>query len=64
MAKEKVRAQCPRCGSLIRWEGNPYRPFCSQRCRLIDLGMWVDERYRIDGETVDDDLKEGRGEGL
>jgi endogenous inhibitor of DNA gyrase (YacG/DUF329 family) len=63
MAKEKVRTPCPRCGSLIRWEGNPYRPFCSQRCKLIDLGRWIDEQYRIDGEKAnDDDQKEGRGE--
>jgi endogenous inhibitor of DNA gyrase (YacG/DUF329 family) len=64
MAQEEVRARCPRCGSFIRWEGNPYRPFCSERCKLIDLGMWVDEHYRIDGEKAGDDQKEGRGEGV
>jgi len=26
---------------------NPYRPFCSQRCKLIDLGQWATENYRI-----------------
>jgi endogenous inhibitor of DNA gyrase (YacG/DUF329 family) len=37
------------------WEGNPHRPFCSLSCRLIDLGVWLDERYRIVTETVPDD---------
>lgn len=61
MAEEEVRAQCPRCGVMIRWEGNPYRPFCSERCKLIDLGQWVDEQYRIEGEKASDaDEKEGR----
>ena len=63
MAEEEVRAQCPRCGTIVHWEGNPYRPFCSERCKLIDLGRWVDGQYRIDGEkAADDDQKEGRGE--
>jgi hypothetical protein len=46
-----MRYRCPRCGKMIHWEGNPYRPFCSQRCKLIDFGMWIDEGYRITGET-------------
>jgi endogenous inhibitor of DNA gyrase (YacG/DUF329 family) len=35
------------------WKNNPHRPFCSDRCRLIDLGAWGQERYRIPGEEVD-----------
>lgn len=50
MVEEKVTARCPRCGRVIRWEENPYRPFCSQRCKLIDLGKWIDEEYRLAGE--------------
>jgi uncharacterized protein len=39
---------CPHCGRPVVWgEESPYRPFCSARCRLIDLGDWLDERYRI-----------------
>jgi endogenous inhibitor of DNA gyrase (YacG/DUF329 family) len=34
----------------VPWEGNAYRPFCSERCRLIDLGAWTTERYRIPAE--------------
>jgi uncharacterized protein len=29
------------------WEGNSFRPFCSERCKLIDLGNWASERYRV-----------------
>ena len=43
---KKVR--CPQCGKLTRWEGNPYRPFCSEHCQLIDLGQWLSEGYRLE----------------
>ena len=45
-----MKVQCPHCGKVVEWEGNPYRPFCSERCRLIDLGKWLDEEYRIPSE--------------
>jgi endogenous inhibitor of DNA gyrase (YacG/DUF329 family) len=38
---------CPKCRKPVKWEGNDYRPFCSERCRLLDLGAWVEEGYRI-----------------
>lgn len=39
---------CPQCGKpAIVAEDNPYRPFCSRRCKLIDLGDWLDESNRI-----------------
>src|SRR4029453_10156484 len=46
------RARCPRCGTAVAWAGNPNRPFCSLTCRLIDLGAWLDERYRIPGPEL------------
>jgi endogenous inhibitor of DNA gyrase (YacG/DUF329 family) len=46
---------CPQCGTLIAWStDNPYRPFCSERCKLIDLGAWANERYRIADEHSQD----------
>jgi endogenous inhibitor of DNA gyrase (YacG/DUF329 family) len=39
--------RCPTCGAATPWHDNPQRPFCSLTCRLIDLGGWLDERYRI-----------------
>jgi endogenous inhibitor of DNA gyrase (YacG/DUF329 family) len=39
--------KCSRCGTETTFEGNPFRPFCSERCKQIDLGRWIDESYRI-----------------
>jgi endogenous inhibitor of DNA gyrase (YacG/DUF329 family) len=44
------RLQCPQCGSQFDRSVSRYAPFCSQRCKLIDLGKWLDEKYRIPGE--------------
>jgi endogenous inhibitor of DNA gyrase (YacG/DUF329 family) len=41
---------CPICKNITTWEENPWRPFCSERCKLIDLGRWASEEYRIPGE--------------
>ncbi|WP_225073016.1 DNA gyrase inhibitor YacG [Desulfuromonas sp. CSMB_57] len=41
---------CPQCGRPSPMDHNPDRPFCSPRCRLMDLGAWVDERYRVPAE--------------
>ncbi len=39
---------CPKCGKEVVWNADsPYRPFCSERCKLIDLGQWATESYRI-----------------
>ncbi|HZM33256.1 MAG TPA: DNA gyrase inhibitor YacG [Burkholderiales bacterium] len=45
--------RCPRCGALSHYlVANRWRPFCSERCRTIDLGLWASERYRV---PVEDD---------
>lgn len=42
---------CPTCQKAVEWsEKSPWRPFCSERCRLIDLGEWADEGHSIPGE--------------
>jgi endogenous inhibitor of DNA gyrase (YacG/DUF329 family) len=38
---------CPICKNTTTWEENPWRPFCSERCKLIDLGKWVSDEYKI-----------------
>ena len=46
---------CPNCGAEAPWDArNKYRPFCSERCKLMDLGQWAAERYRVAGEAVSD----------
>ena len=47
-----MRVRCPTCGRGIDWEGSDFRPFCSERCRLIDLGGWLAERHAIPAEPV------------
>jgi endogenous inhibitor of DNA gyrase (YacG/DUF329 family) len=44
--------KCPTCGRVIEWsDAFPFRPFCSERCRLIDLGAWLTEQHAIPGDT-------------
>lgn len=39
---------CPTCGADVTWSPESrFRPFCSNRCRLLDLGAWADEAYRV-----------------
>jgi len=41
------------CKKETIWDGNPFRPFCSERCRQMDLGKWASEEYTIAGEKQD-----------
>jgi uncharacterized protein len=44
--------KCPTCRRPVEWTPeSAYRPFCSERCRLIDLGAWFDEKHRIPDES-------------
>jgi hypothetical protein len=55
--------KCPGCGATVRWsDENRYRPFCSERCKLIDLGAWASDRYAIASPNADRD-DEGPAEG-
>lgn len=61
--------KCPNCEKEADWQDNPYRPFCSERCKLIDLGKWVNEEYRVPGREVppdstDTNHKERRDEDI
>lgn len=54
MAAPRIVA-CPNCGAQAPWNpDNRFRPFCSERCKLIDLGQWATEAYRVpEPETPD-----------
>jgi uncharacterized protein len=39
--------RCPICKKRVEWEGNRFRPFCSERCQRIDLDNWLEGRYRV-----------------
>jgi uncharacterized protein len=46
-----TRVKCPTCRREIDWASTPFRPFCSERCKMIDLGAWLSEKHAIPGET-------------
>jgi len=50
-----MKITCPICKTVTTWEENPHRPFCSERCKLIDLGKWAEEEYKIPGEAVSEE---------
>lgn len=45
---------CPICKNITTWEENPHRPFCSERCKLTDLGAWASNEYRIPGKSLNE----------
>ncbi len=52
--RQPTTVPCPTCGKPVPWSAaSRWRPFCSERCRLIDLGDWLDENHRI-SEPLDD----------
>ncbi|HEY5543756.1 MAG TPA: DNA gyrase inhibitor YacG [Candidatus Binatia bacterium] len=57
-----MRVKCPTCKTEVQWENNPHRPFCSERCRLIDLGAWATERHKIPAEEQDVDADDDDGD--
>ncbi len=57
-----MRIRCPVCKRMTTWEENPWRPFCSERCKLIDLGAWASEEYKIPGKKEEDEDEKKQGE--
>ena len=52
--------RCPTCGKEVEWKPeNRFRPFCSERCKQIDLGAWASEAYRVPTAPPDSELPEG-----
>lgn len=52
-SNDPIKLNCPTCQKVILWSDEfPFRPFCSDRCRLIDLGEWASESHRIPGKPV------------
>jgi hypothetical protein len=50
--------KCPRCGRPTQWQDNPWRPFCSERCKITDLAAWAEGEYAVPGEEVPTEDKE------
>jgi endogenous inhibitor of DNA gyrase (YacG/DUF329 family) len=45
--------KCPSCGKKVEYEGNEFRPFCSERCKLLDFGAWADGEYNLPTESAE-----------
>jgi hypothetical protein len=53
MKHRQLKVNCPTCNEIVLWtDASPFRPFCSERCKLIDFGEWANERNVIAGESV------------
>lgn len=54
MTIEKKDITCPTCKKTNTWTAeNKFKPFCSEHCKLIDLGEWASESYKVAGEKTD-----------
>lgn len=54
---KKLNVLCPTCQKKQAWTTeNPSRPFCNERCKLIDLGEWASESHSIAGNDLESDI--------
>jgi uncharacterized protein len=57
--------RCPTCDRVVEWSASsPWRPFCSERCKLIDLGAWASEQHAIPENTAEAEKPKTEGEDL
>lgn len=53
MRSSPLAVDCPSCNEKVQWTPESmYRPFCSERCRMLDLGAWASEVYAVEGPSV------------
>ena len=52
-----TRVKCPTCKRELNWQSATFRPFCSERCKLLDLDAWLAEQHAIPGDA--DPVPEG-----
>jgi endogenous inhibitor of DNA gyrase (YacG/DUF329 family) len=53
-----TRVSCPTCGTEVEWKPESrFRPFCSERCRNVDLGAWATERYALPEKPASDEAE-------
>jgi uncharacterized protein len=50
-----MKVRCPNCGAVTEYSpDNQFRPFCSERCSIIDLGAWAEEKYRVPVQKIEE----------
>ena len=52
-----MKVKCPTCEKEVEWNSDAqYRPFCSERCKMIDLGQWATEEHAIPGKSIEEEM--------
>jgi endogenous inhibitor of DNA gyrase (YacG/DUF329 family) len=47
--KKEITVECPTCEKKFSYYSSDYRPFCCEKCKMVDLGHWFDESYSVNG---------------
>lgn len=50
--KKSLKVNCPTCKKVFHYYDSGFRPFCCERCKLVDLGHWFEENYSVAGEKL------------
>ena len=59
-----TKVKCPTCQNEVEWgPQSPFRPFCSERCKLHDLGAWANESFRVEVQEQDGAEDDGQAPG-
>lgn len=54
-----IQVKCPTCDKQVEWsEQSEWKPFCSERCKLIDLGAWADGSHSIPGQAIPEQVED------
>ncbi|MCK6593966.1 MAG: DNA gyrase inhibitor YacG [Bacteriovoracaceae bacterium] len=53
-----LNVRCPHCGTKFSYYESKFRPFCTERCRMVDLGHWLEESYRVPDKSLGTDKAE------
>lgn len=51
----KLEVTCPTCKKKFNYFSSEFRPFCSEKCRLIDLGQWLTESYTVPAQKLSEE---------
>lgn len=52
---KQLKVTCPTCKNKFNYYSSDFRPFCSERCRLIDLGQWLNESYTVPAHKLSEE---------
>lgn len=50
-SNKPMKVKCPHCRSEFSYYASEFRPFCSEKCRMVDLGHWLNESYKVPSAT-------------